>query len=151
MLIITFPFCICSVWASVMSVWKVRNADKVGKDSSLEEAYWFRASLEEWKDILTTWMIGWDWMDIIGELNCPHNQWERILKADLRNLDFFFFFFFAALCDLWDFSSPSRDWTQAPQQLACRVLTTGPPGKSWIDGFTTGLDLQLKPTILKAV
>ena len=82
----------------------------------LEEAYRLQASLGEWKNTLITWIIGWDCKDIIGELNCPHNQWERSLKANLRNLDFFFFFFLAALCDLWDFSSPTRDWTQAPQQ-----------------------------------
>ena len=33
---------------------------------------------------------------------------------------------------MWDLSSLTRDWTHAPLQWKCRILTTGPPGDSLI-------------------
>jgi hypothetical protein len=38
--------------------------------------------------------------------------------------------FLAAPHGLQDLSSPTRNWTRAPVQWKCRVLTTGPPGNS---------------------
>ena len=48
---------------------------------------------------------------------------------------FFFFFFLVTLWGVWYLSSPIRDWTHTlppttPLHWKCRVLTTGPPGKS---------------------
>ena len=44
----------------------------------------------------------------------------------------FIIYFLAALCDLWDLNSPTRDQIHAPW-LEVRILTTGPPGKSRYD------------------
>ena len=117
----------------------------------LEEAYRLQASLGEWKNTLITWIIGWDCKDIIGELNCPHNQWERSLKANLRNLDFFFFFWLHCVTCGILVPQPGIEPRPLSSERDSWVSTWGPPGKSWIDGFTTGLDLHLRPTILKAV
>ena len=44
----------------------------------------------------------------------------------------FIIYVLAALCDLWDLNSPTRDQIHA-LWLEVRVLTTGPPGKSRYD------------------
>ena len=43
---------------------------------------------------------------------------------------FFFFFFLTLPYSLQDLISPIRDWTCAPLQWKCILLTSGPPGKS---------------------
>ena len=56
---------------------------------------------------------------------------ETDLRSHLVDLDgggpTVCFFLLAALCGLWDLSSPTKDWTQA-QQWKSWVLTAGPPG-----------------------
>ena len=41
-------------------------------------------------------------------------------------------FFFTMPWSLWDLSSLTRDWTWGPLQWKGSVLTTGPPGNSWL-------------------
>ena len=58
-------------------------------------------------------------------------------------------FFLAAPCDLWDPSSPTRDWTQALRSESSE-LTIGPPGRSQQGPFLKNWRSQpLPPQILQ--
>ena len=56
---------------------------------------------------------------------------------NISDLLSFFSFFFWPLCNTRDFSSLTRDQTQAPLRWKHRVLTTGPPGKPPRSTFLT--------------
>ena len=53
---------------------------------------------------------------------------RKILNGLPKTTWFLVFFFLATACCMWDLSSPTRDWTQAP--CNGRVFTTGPSLKS---------------------
>ena len=68
------------------------------------------------------------------------------LSLFVLNNAFFLSFFKAALCGMWDLSSPTGDRTCSSLQWECRVLTTGPPGKSLflcLPLFPSSLPLRL--------
>ena len=56
-------------------------------------------------------------------LNCGLTLNSWFVRASL-----FFFFFLATLCGIWNYLD--RGSNPCPLQWKCRVLTTGPPGKS---------------------
>ena len=55
------------------------------------------------------------------------------------SISLFFFFFFAALCSIWDHSSPTRDWTLTP----CSGSTESYPLDSQGTPWSPPLDPQL--------
>ena len=85
--------------------WYIFSQFNIGKNIYVPQA---------WCNILTTWCIG----KVLVEIH-------RILQSQT-----FFFFFFLEPHSMRDLSSLTRDWTLHPLHWKCRVLTTGPPGKS---------------------
>ena len=64
----------------------------------------------------------------------PTSYWisqQQCSKWNQQNLGGFL----ATLGGLWNSSSPTIDWTWAPQQWKCRVLTAGPPEKPQTSTF----------------
>ena len=61
-----------------------------------------------------------------------HTPHTSPLHPDVVILSFLFFFCFYCLRGMWNLSSLTRDLTRTPcsGSWKCRLLTTGPPGKS---------------------
>ena len=60
----------------------------------------------------------------------PCNYIFKFHKSCLLYLSLLFFFFLSPPNGMWDLSYLTRDRTCSPLQWKCRVLTTGPLGKS---------------------
>ena len=108
------------------------------------EEKWAEGALEKSPQIgWGQWELAHSWMrhcPVLGNVIPPFISLKNLQENQHHLLMMFFcyFFFFFNLatsdlsCNMQGSTSLTRDQTQAPLHWECRVLTTGPPGKSLI-------------------